>query len=286
MNMKAVRHRRAQIFRIVTRTATLWSLFLIVAIFSYLISMGVKYLDFDFFQNYASRLPANAGIKAALSGTIHIISLTMAIAIPIGVGTAIFFEEYLRPSKIKDLLELNISNLAGVPSIIFGVLGLSIFVRFLGWERSIVSGSLTLAILILPVIVIATRSALTEVPRTIKESAYALGARKSQMIWSHLVPNALPGICSGIIMAMGRAIGESAPLIMVGALSFVAYTPESIWDSFTVLPVQIFNWASRPQPEFQAVAASAILVLLVIVMIFTGITTIIRQKFAKKKANY
>ncbi|HVJ63665.1 MAG TPA: phosphate ABC transporter permease PstA [Bdellovibrionota bacterium] len=284
--MTSLRHRRAQLFRFLTWSAAIFGLLLIVAIFGYLIQQGMAHLDGAFFENYASRIPAKAGIKAALAGTLYVMALTMFIAVPIGVGTAIFFEEYLRPSKLKGLLELNISNLAGVPSIIFGVLGLSFFVRFLGWERSIISGSLTLAILLLPVIVIATRSALTEVPRTIKESAYALGATKEQMIWYHLAPNALPGICSGIIIALGRAIGESAPLIMVGALSFVAYTPESVWDSFTVLPVQIFNWASRPQPEFQAVAASAILVLLALVIIFTALTTLIRQKFAKKKANY
>lgn len=289
MNVKSViklRHRKAQLFKLLTQLATASGLILIVAIFAYLISKGLKHLDFDFFTHYASRSPERAGIKAALIGSLYILTMTTVLAVPIGVGTAVFFEEYLRPSKIKNLLELNISNLAGVPSIIFGVLGLSFFVRFLGWERSLVSGSMTLSILILPVIVIATRSALAEVPRSIKESAYALGANKKQMIWSHLIPNALPGICSGIIMALGRAIGESAPLIMVGALSFVAYTPESMWDSFTVLPVQIFNWASRPQPEFQSVAASAILVLLVIVIIFTATTTFIRQKFAKKKANY
>lgn len=284
--MNQIRHRKAQLFRVATLSATLWGLFLIVAIFSYLIYMGVGHLSAEFFQNYASRIPERAGIKAALVGTLYLMSLTVLISVPIGVGTAVFFEEYLRPSKLKNLLELNIANLAGVPSIIFGVLGLSIFVRFFKWERSLISGAMTLSVLILPVIVIATRAALAEVPRTIKESAYALGANKKQMIWSHLIPNALPGICSGIIMALGRAIGESAPLIMVGALSFVAYTPESMWDSFTVLPVQIFNWASRPQPEFQAVAASAILVLLVIVIIFTATTTYIRQKFAKKKANY
>lgn len=284
--MKSFRHQKAEAFRLLTLFATFSGLFLIVAIFGYLIYMGTGHLDADFFTSYASRIPGRAGIKAALIGTLYIMLMTMAISIPIGVGTAVFFEEYLKPSKIKNLLELNIANLAGVPSIIFGVLGLTFFVRILGWERSLVSGSMTLSILILPVIVIATRAALAEVPRTIKESAYALGANKKQMIWHHLIPNALPGICSGIIMALGRAIGESAPLIMVGALSFVAYTPESMWDSFTVLPVQIFNWASRPQPEFQAVAASAILVLLVIVIMFTTATTLIRQKFAKKKANY
>lgn len=284
--MTSLRQRRAQFFRFITWAAAILGLLLIIAIFAYLIFKGTKHLDLAFFQNYASRNPEKAGIKAALLGTVYVLALTLAIAVPIGIGTAVFFEEYLRPSKIKNLLELNISNLAGVPSIIFGVLGLSFFVRFLAWERSILSGALTLAILVLPVIVIATRAALSQVPRTIKESAYALGATKEQMIWSHLIPNALPGICSGVIIVVGRAIGESAPLIMVGALSFVAYTPESIWDSFTVLPVQIFNWVSRPQPEFQAVAASAILVLLAIVIVLTAITTIIRQKFAKKKANY
>jgi phosphate transport system permease protein len=281
-----MRARRSQIFRLLTWGATMLGLLLIVGIFAYLTTKGLAHLDLEFFQNFASRVPEQAGIKAALVGTLYILGLTTIIAVPIGIGTAIFFEEYLRRSKLKNLLELNISNLAGVPSIIFGVLGLSVFVRFLAWERSIVSGAMTLSILVLPVIVIATRSALAEVPRSIKESAFALGSSKEQMIWHHLIPNALPGICSGVIIALGRAIGESAPLIMVGALSFVAYTPNSMWDSFTVLPVQIFNWASRPQPEFQAVAASAILVLLAIVVTFTAITTIIRQKFAKKKANY
>ena len=196
-----------------------------------------------------------------------------------------YLEEYGSKSKINRLIEINISNLAGVPSIVYGILGLAIFVRFFNLDRSVLAGSFTMSLLILPVIIIAAREAIRAVPNSIRLGAYALGATKLQTIVHHVLPIATPGILTGIILAMSRAIGETAPLIMIGALTYVAFVPETIMDPFTTLPIQIFNWASRPQAEFHEVAAAGIIVLLTVLILMNGFAILLRN-YANKKYDF
>ncbi len=242
---------------------------------------GFAWLDWDFLNNFPSRKPEKAGLKSALFGTIWIIGVTAALTIPIGIATAMYLVEYSRRNRFVRLLELNIANLAGMPSIVYGLLGLTIFVRFFGFERSVISGALTLTLLTLPVVIIATQEALRSVPNDIRLAAYALGALRWQVVFFQVLPAALPAIMTGVILAISRAMGESAPLIMIGALSYVAFVPEGISDAFTVLPVQIFNWAGRPQEEFHGLAAAGIIVLLCVLFTLNFTAAFIRQKFQR-----
>ena len=220
---------------------------------------GLPTLNWNFLTSFPSRNASGAGIKSALAGTLWLVSLTAAIAIPTGIAAAIWLEEYPRRGRFVRLVELNINNLAGVPSIVYGLLGLGLFVRFLFLGRSLLAGSLTMALLVLPVIIINAREALRAVPASQREAAYALGATRSQVIASAVLPVAFPGILTGVILALSRAIGETAPLITIGALTFIAFLPTGPMDAFTVLPIQIFNWVSRPQSGFHAIAASGII---------------------------
>ncbi|MFI5172889.1 MAG: phosphate ABC transporter permease PstA, partial [Chitinophagales bacterium] len=223
-----------------------------------------------------------AGIYTALMGTIWILGMTALIAIPLGVAAGIYLEEYGKKSRLANILEINITNLAGIPSIIYGILGLEVFVRTAGLGGSILSGSLTLALLILPVIIVATREAIKAVPKTIREASFALGASKWQTIAHQILPAAGGGIVTGVILALSRAIGETAPLIVVGALTYVPFAPSSPMDQYSVLPMQIFNWISRPEKEFATNAAAAIIVLLFITFVMNGIAIFLRNKWQKK----
>lgn len=242
-------------------------------------SSGLSWISVDFFKNYTSRIAGRAGIRAPLMGSIWIIALTTAIAVPVGIGTAIYLEEYTGKSKLRRFIQLNISNLAGVPSIVYGILGLGVFVVFLGLGRSIISGALTLALLILPVIIVSSQEALKSVPKDLKEAGYALGLSKWQVITGVILPYSIPSIITGNILAVSRALGETAPLLMVGAVSFIAFSPTGIMDSFSILPMQIYNWTARPQEEFHSLAAAAIIVLLVILFITNGIAIYFRNKY-------
>ncbi len=210
------------------------------------------------------------------------ISLTALFAVPTGVAAAVWLEEYERKGRLSRLIELNISNLAGVPSIIYGLLGLGLFVRWMGLGRSLMSGALTMALLVVPVIIINCREALRAVPRSQREAAYALGATRSQVIWHIILPMAIPGTLTGIILSLSRAIGETAPLITIGALTFIAFLPNSPMDAFTALPIQIFNWVSRPQAGFHAVAASGIIVLLVVLLSMNGVAIWFRDRSRRR----
>ena len=244
---------------------------------------GWATLDWGFLTSFPSRFPANAGIKAALFGSLWLIGLTALFSLPTGVAAAVWLEEYqVRKNWLSRLVEVNISNLAGVPSIIYGLLGLGIFVRALQLERSVLSGALTMSLLVLPIIIINTREALRAVPRSQREAAYALGATRSQVVAGVVLPSALPGILTGLILALSRAIGETAPLITIGALTFIAFVPTSPMDPFTVLPIQIFNWVSRPQKEFHAIAASGILVLLVVLLGMNALAVILRDRARRR----
>ena len=244
-------------------------------------SDGASRLSWQFLWNFPSRYPEQAGIRHALSGSIFVIALTAALAVPIGVAAAIYLEEYGSRSLTARIIEINITNLAAVPSIIYGLLGLGLFVRAMGMGRSVMAGASTLALLVLPIVILSTREALRAVPKSIREGSYALGATKWQTIWHQVLPVALPGMLTGTILALSRAIGETAPLITIGALTFVAFAPDGIWSPFTVLPIQIFNWVSRPQLEFRTNAAAAILVLLALLLTINAAAIWLRDRYQK-----
>jgi phosphate transport system permease protein len=237
----------------------------------------------QFLVSYPSRRAGSAGLLPALVGSILLIVLTAVLSIPIGVGAAIYLEEYGVQGRWSRLIEINIANLAGVPSIIYGLLGLGLFVRTLGLGRSLLAGAATLALLVLPVVILSTREALRTVSPSLRESSYALGATKWQTIWHQVLPMAMPGIMTGLILALSRAIGETAPLITIGALTYVPFLPDSIWSPFTVLPIQTFNWVSRPQAEFLQNAAAAIIVLLVLLLTMNAIAIWLRDRYQKQR---
>lgn len=262
--------------------STIFAIITLVVLISQIFYRGWQWLDWQFLTSYPSRFPAKAGIKSAFVGSIWLILLTAPISFIIGVGTAIYLEEYAKNSWFSRLVKLNISNLAGVPSIIYGILGLALFVRGMDLERSVLAGSLTMALLILPILVVAAQEAIMAVPESIKHAAMALGATRWQTIRTVTLPTALPGILTGTILAISRAIGETAPLIMIGALSFVAFLPSGPMDGFTALPIQIFNWTSRPQEEFQNIAAAGIIILLLLLLTMNSVAILVRNKFQKR----
>jgi len=262
--------------------STIFGILMLAVLMFQIFYKGWSWLDWQFLSSYPSRFAARAGIKSALVGSVWLISLTTPIAFLLGVGTAIYLEEYAKDSWYARLIKLNISNLAGVPSIVYGILGLALFVRGLDLGRSVLAGSLTMALLILPIIVVASQEALQAVPSSIRHAAFALGATKWQTIRTVTIPTALPGILTGTILAVSRAIGETAPLIMIGALSFVAFVPSGPMDGFTALPIQIFNWTSRPQEEFQNVAAAGIIILLIVLLAMNAVAILLRNKFQKR----
>jgi phosphate transport system permease protein len=243
---------------------------------------GGPRLSWQFLTSGSSRRPEEAGIVHALAGSLWVIVLTAVLALPIGVGAAIYLEEYGGQSRVARLVELNIANLAAVPSIIFGLLGLAVFVRYMAMGRSIMAGSATLAVLVLPIVILSTREAMAAVPVSIREASYALGATKWQTVWHQVLPMAMPGILTGVILALSRAVGETAPLIAIGALTYIPFAPDSVWSPFTVLPIQIFNWASRPQTAFAANAAAGILVLLGLLVTVNSLAIIVRDRWRRR----
>lgn len=272
------RHATTKCFRLLC-AAVAWAGIVILAVLLFHVSReGIRWLDLQFLTEFPSRFPEQAGIKSALWGTVWLIILTAGISIPVGVAAAIYLEEFSPRNRLSQLIEVNIGNLAGVPSIVYGILGLVLFVRFLALGRSVLAGSLTMTLLILPVIIIAAREALRAVPDSIRQAAFALGATRWQAVRAQVLPVALPGILTGVILAMSRAIGETAPLVMIGALTYVAFVPEGPMDAFTALPIQIFNWASRPQENFHQLAAAGIIVLLVTLLLMNATAVWIRQR--------
>ncbi|SFD54421.1 phosphate ABC transporter membrane protein 2, PhoT family [Lentibacillus persicus] len=262
----------ASVFGIVVLAVLLYRIF----------SEGLPYLDLSFLTSFASRFPEEAGIKAAIAGSIWLMAVTAPISLILGVGTAIYLEEYAQENKFTRFIRMNISNLAGVPSVVFGLLGLTVFVRLMEMGRSVIAGGLTMSLLILPIIVVSSQEAIRSIPKNQYEASFAMGATKWQTIRRVVLPAAIPGILTGGILALSRAIGETAPLLMIGALSFIAYLPENIWSGFTVLPIQIFNWTGRPQEEFHLVASAGIIVLLVILLLMNSVAILIRNKFSKR----
>ena len=245
-----------------------------------LIAAWIVYLFFDpfFLSAYPSRVPAQAGLFSAITGTLYMMAITAAIAFPLGVGAAIYLEEYARRNWFSRMIQVNISNLAGVPSIIYGLLGLQVFVRAMEFERSVLAGACTMALLVMPIIIVSAQEALRTVPPSMREAAYAVGATRWQVIRSHVLPYAFGGMLTGNILAMSRAIGETAPLIAIGALTYIAFLADSPTDDFTVMPIQIFNWVTRPQTGFHEIAASGIIVLMLVLLLMNAAAIIMRQR--------
>ena len=278
-----VRNLKAQMFLTFCLLSVFIGLGTLFVLLADVLVRGLSSLDISFLTSFPSRFPERAGIKSAIYGSIWMMVLTAFFSIPIGVGAAIYLEEYSKRNALTSLIKTNISNLAGVPSIVYGILGLVIFVRALSFNRSLLSGSLTMALLVMPIIIVASRESIKAVPRSFREASLALGATRWQTIRRVVIPSSVAGMITGIILALSRAIGETAPLIMIGALTFIAFVPEGPMSPFTVLPIQIFNWVSRPQAGFHEKAAAAIVVLLAFVFTLNIIATIIRNLFEKPK---
>lgn len=243
---------------------------------------GASWLSLEFLQNAPSRRSERAGIYPALMDSIFLMLLIIPMIFIIGVGAAIYLEEYAKKSRMTSFIEVNISNLAGVPSIVFGLLGLTFFVRNMGFGSTLIAGALTLALMSLPVVIVSSQEAIRAVPQAMRHASLALGASKWQTTFKVVLPASLPGVITGIILAVSRAIGETAPLIMVGAAIFIARAPESIFSEFTALPIQIYNWTSRPQADFQGLAAAGIIVLMVILLTMNSLAIWIRNRFSKR----
>ena len=262
--------------------AVLLPALMLCSLLVHLLVDGLPRLSWDFLSAYPSRRAELAGILPAAVGTLYLMMLTAAIALPLGVGAAIYLEEYGKKSRLAMLVEVNIANLAGVPSVIYGLLGLGLFVRTLGMGRSLLAGACTLALLVLPVVVVASREALRTVPMATREACLALGATRWQTIRQVVLPQAMPGVLTGCILAVSRAMGETAPLVLVGALSYVTFLPDGIDAPFSALPIQIFNWVSRPQAAFLINAAAAIVVLLVMMLVLNGVAIVLRDRMQQK----
>ena len=284
MNSRSKNRLIDKVFSYVGIGATLFALGVLGVFIFDIAKEGIPRIDLDFITRAPSTLSAKrAGIWPALNGTLWVFGITALFAIPVGIGAGIYLEEYMKKSKLSQVLELNLSNLAGVPSVIYGLLGLAFFKGVLGFKTAnvVVAGGFTLALLVLPVIIVATREALRAVPHSIREASYGLGATKWQTIWNQVLPSALGGVMTGTILALSRAIGETAPLLILGVVLYIKKAPSSPMDLFTVLPMQIYNWVQERE-EFMANASGAIIILLAITFALNGIAIYIRNRQQKK----
>lgn len=243
---------------------------------------GFGWLRPELIFNFPSRFPEQAGLKAALFGTLWLMGLTALFCIPVGIGAAIYLEEYASQNKLTQFIEINIANLAGVPSIVYGLLGLALFVQWLSLGRSVLAGALTMSLLVLPIVILASREAIKAVPDIYRQAAYALGATKWEVVRGVVLPSAFPGILTGVILGMSRAVGETAPMIAISALVYLTFIPQSPLDRFTVLPIQIYNWVSRPQADFQGLAAGGIVVLLVVLLSMNAVAVFLRNRYQRR----
>lgn len=278
----ARRRRTGQVSYGLFLAATLLGIVALFLLLGDVFRKGAGLLDWQFLTSLPSRFPERSGISSALWGSLWLIGLTALFSLPIGVGTAIYLEEYARRGWLTRVIQTNISNLAGVPSIVYGILGLAAFVRAMALGRSVLAGALTMTLLILPIVIVASQEAIRAVSASQRDASYALGATRWQTVRRIVLPASLPGILTGIILALARALGEAAPLIMIGALMFVPFVPTSPLDQFTVLPIQIFNWTSRPQHEFRLIAAAGIIVLLAMLLTMNAAAVLLRNKYQKK----
>ena len=239
---------------------------------------GIPWLNLGFLQNYMSRHPEIAGIRAALTGTMITIVFTALFTVPVGIGAAIYLEEYAPKNRLTRLIEINISNLAGVPSVVYGLLGLGVFVQLMSLGKVVLAGALTLGLLVLPIVILASREAIRAVPNEYRLGAFALGADRWQVIKGTVLPSAIPGMLTGTILALSRAIGEAAPILVISGLVYVTFVPGPL-DRFTVMPLQIFTWVGRPQEEFRSLAAAGIIVLLVLLLSMNAVAVLLRNKY-------
>lgn len=269
--------RRNRLFAGVLLAATLTSVAVLAALLIDLAVDGGSNLSLGFITSYPSRFAARAGVRAALLGTVWLMALTALITIPVGIGAAVYLEEFAPSNRITRAIETNIANLAGVPSILYGLLGLGVFVRAMQLGRIVLAGALTLSLLVLPIVIIASREALRAVPRAIREGAFALGATRWEVVRNQVLPAALPGMMTGTILALSRAIGETAPLITLGAFTYLAFDPTPT-STFTAMPIQIFNWVVRPQAEFAHIAAAASIVLLIVLLSMNAVAIWLRNR--------
>jgi len=284
---------------------TLLSISALAVLLITIAKQGWAHLDLDLLTSYASRHPEKAGVKAALWGTVWLCTICVLTALPIGVATAVYLEEFAPKNRWSRFLDLNIANLAGVPSIVYGIIGLTVFARMLGlfgtmndplveigdpvsfwyfrlpFGSSILVGGLTLALVVLPIVIVSAREAVRAVPNTLREASLAMGATKWETVRRVVIPKSAPGILTGAILATSRAIGEAAPILVIGGFLFIRFVPANMFDDFTAMPLQIYNWASRPQEEFHAVAAAAIMVLLAVLLVFNGVAAFIRYRFQR-----
>ncbi|MCI0651820.1 MAG: phosphate ABC transporter permease PstA [Planctomycetes bacterium] len=281
-NLRA-RRIKARIFRIGCSVLTWLSVALLAVLIYHVTRAGIGWLDWQFLNSFWSRRVTEAGIKAGLLGTLWLVSITAVLAIPIGVAAAVYLEEFGGRSRVNRFLDINISNLAGVPSIVYGLLGLALFVRWCQLGSSLLAGGMTLALLVLPVVIIASREAILAVPKSIRLAAFAIGATRWQTVRYHVLPAAAPGIMTGIILSLSRAIGEAAPIIIVGGATMIFFTPEGPMDEFTALPLQIYNWTTDPKQQFQELAAAGILVLLCVLLLMNASAVYIRNRAQKSR---
>ena len=282
----AARYGFDRVFTVVVTIAALVGIVVLAVLLVDVVRDGSSMLSSNFLTSFPSQIfPENGGIYPALVGSLWLLGLTFLISVPLGLGAAVYLEEYAEDTRINQIIEINISNLAGVPSIIYGLLGLGIFVQLLApitGGGSVLSGALTLSLLILPVIIVATREALRAIPRAIREGGYALGATKWEVIRSHLLPMALPGALTGIILALSRAIGEAAPILVVGVALYQTYSTSGPFDGYMALPTQIYDWISRPQQIFQDSAAAGIVVVMVVLLIANSVAIVLRNRFQRQ----
>ena len=292
-----LRHLKGRLFYLLCLLGSLVGILLLVTLLNDIRQDGFHYMSKHFFTNFPSRKPEIAGFHGAIMGTLWVMGIVAITSFPIGVGAALYLEEYAKKNKLTSLIQTNISNLAGVPSIVFGILGLQLFVRGTigygpalcvgeqcGFGRSVISGALTLTLLILPIVIVASQEAIKAVPPSIREASYGVGATRWQTVSSHVLPQAMPGIMTGMILALSRAIGETAPIIMIGALTFVAFRPEGPLEPFTAMPIQVLNWISRPQAAFHELAATGIVVLLITLLTMNTIAVLIRIRLGQSGA--
>lgn len=280
-----IRHRKT--INILFKGLLIFSIFLslamLVLLLQSVLTQGTKYLTLDFFRNFSSRFPHKSGIRAAILGSVYIITLAAAVAFPIGIGTAIYLEEYAPKNKLSNLIRINIHNLSGVPAIVYGIFGLTIFVRLFSFDRSILSAGLTMGILILPIIIVSSQEAIKTVPKELKEASYSFGATKWQTIRHVILPYAISGILTGTILSVSRGLGEASPLVVVGGAASIWFAPKSIFDGFTTLPLQIYIWSGMPKAEFRQVAASGILVLLNMLFLINLLAIVLRNHYQNKR---
>lgn len=281
MNQVKYRKLKNSIFHVAIFCITLIGIVVLAVLLVDIIKRGVPFLTKTFFTNFPSRFPKKSGILPGIMGSVYIILLTIVFSVPVGVGTAVYLEEYAKNNRITKFIKINISNLSGTPSIVYGLLGLAVFVRTFGLGKSILSGALTMSLVVLPIVIVSSQEAIKAVPQYLMHGSYALGATKWQTIRKIVIPSALPGIFTGVILSVSRALGESAPLLMVGAATYVSKLPDSVFSGFTALPLQIYYWMGLPKEEFKDLAAAGIIVLLAILLSTNAITILLRNKYQR-----